>query len=158
MMAYPNYYNPYPQNYYTPPMQDQLAQLRQPYQPIQQAQQPMQQQNQQQVASPIQWVQGEEGAKAFLVTAGNTVLLMDSDGNSFYLKSADASGMPLPLRIFDYTERIAAPKQAPQAMPNVDYITRQEFEQFASRVEAMMQKPKKATPIKEDAQDGKSNL
>ncbi len=158
-MAYPNYYNPYPQNYYNPPMQDQLSQLRQPYQPIQPAQQPMQQQNQPQTANPIQWVQGEEGAKAFLVAAGNTVLLMDSDGSSFYLKSADASGMPLPLRIFDYTERIAAPKQAPQAIPNMDYITRGEFEQFASRVESMIQqKPKKATQTKEDAQDGKSNL
>ena len=34
-MAYQPYYSPYPQTtggYYTPPMQDQLAQLRQPYQ------------------------------------------------------------------------------------------------------------------------------
>ena len=30
---------------------------------------------------------------------------MDSESNSFYIKSCDASGMPLPLRIFDYKER-----------------------------------------------------
>lgn len=40
-----------------------------------------------------------------MVAAGNTVLLMDSENQTFYLKSADPSGMPLPLRIFDYKER-----------------------------------------------------
>lgn len=56
----------------------------------------------------INWVQGIEGAKAFLVAPGNTVLLMDSDGSCFYLKSADNSGMPMPLRVFDYKERVQA--------------------------------------------------
>ena len=48
------------------------------------------------------WVQGEAGAKSYLVAPGNTVMLMDSEGERFYLKSADASGMPMPLRIFEY--------------------------------------------------------
>ena len=38
--------------------------------------------------------------------SGNTVMLLDAENSVFYLKSADArSGMPLPLRIFDYKER-----------------------------------------------------
>ena len=32
-------------------------------------------------------------------------MLMDSESNTFYIKSSDNSGMPMPLRIFDYTER-----------------------------------------------------
>lgn len=142
-MAYPNFYNPYPQNYYAPPMPDNLAQLRQGYQPTAQPTQTAQ-------ANPILWVQGEEGAKAYMVAAGNTVLLMDSDGSSFYLKSADASGMPLPLRIFDYTERAAAPKQPVPAVPApvADYVTRKEFDALAARIDAMTLKKK------EDAGNG----
>lgn len=52
----------------------------------------------------LNWVQGENGAKSFLVAPGNTVLLMDSEAKRFYLKSADNSGMPQPLRVFEYTE------------------------------------------------------
>lgn len=67
-------------------MPDQLAQLRQ-------AAYPQQQPTAQQTA-PIIWVQGEEGAKAYMVAAGNSVLLMDSENSTFYIKSTDASGMP----------------------------------------------------------------
>lgn len=55
--------------------------------------------------SGIVWVQGEAGAKSYLVGAGNSVMLMDSEQSVFYIKSTDQSGMPLPLRVFDYTER-----------------------------------------------------
>lgn len=52
----------------------------------------------------VVWVQGEEAAKAYLVAAGNTVLLMDSERNCFYLKTTDNSGMPQKLRVFEFTE------------------------------------------------------
>lgn len=80
---------------------------------------------QQQAQQGIIWVQGEEAAKAYMVAAGNSVLLMDSEGSCFYLKSTDQSGMPMPLRVFDYTER--TPKQAPAP---AEYVTRKEFEEF----------------------------
>lgn len=53
----------------------------------------------------ILWVQGEAGAKSWAVAPGKSVMLMDSESNTFYIKSSDQSGMPMPLRIFDYTER-----------------------------------------------------
>ena len=59
--------------------------------------------------SGIVWVQGEAGAKSYLVGAGNSVMLMDSEQSVFYIKSTDQSGMPLPLRVFDYTERTESP-------------------------------------------------
>lgn len=71
----------------------------------------------------IVWVQGLEGAKAYPVGAGNNVLLMDSEASVFYIKSTDQSGMPMPLRVFDYTER------SQQSAPVADYVTRDEFEQ-----------------------------
>lgn len=68
------------------------------YQPV--YQQP--QQNQQQ--SGIIWVQGEAGAKSYLVAPNNTVQLWDSETQTIYLKSADASGMPS-MKILDYKIR-----------------------------------------------------
>ena len=52
----------------------------------------------------ITWVQGEAGAKSFWVEPGTTVPLWDSESQTIYLKSADASGMPS-MRILDYTFR-----------------------------------------------------
>lgn len=49
----------------------------------------------------IIWVQGEAGAKSYLVAPNNTVQLWDSESQTIYLKSADASGMPT-MKILDY--------------------------------------------------------
>lgn len=85
-----------------------------------------------QLAAPqnngIVWVQGEQAAKSYLVAAGNSVLLMDSDATRFYLKSVDASGMPMPLRVFEYKEVTG---QTPQPVGNSDmFVTRKEFDDF----------------------------
>lgn len=131
-MAFGNPYSPgYMPGYYQmgqqmpPPMPDQLAQLRQGYQT------PAQQQ-----PTPIIWVQGEEGAKAYMVAAGNSILLMDSESSVFYIKSTDVSGMPQPLRIFDYTER---GKISPQKAETADgrFVTREEFDALRARFDAL---------------------
>lgn len=72
------------------------------YQPLYypQIQNPAQPQSQ----SPIIWVQGEAGAKSYMVAPNQTVQLWDSESQTIYLKSADASGMPS-IRVLDYTIR-----------------------------------------------------
>lgn len=52
----------------------------------------------------IIWVQGEAGAKSYLVAPNTTVQLWDSESQTIYLKSADASGMPS-IKTLDYTIR-----------------------------------------------------
>lgn len=66
--------------------------------------QPVYQQPQNQQQSGIIWVQGEAGAKSYLVAPNNTVQLWDSETQTIYLKSADASGMPS-MKILDYKIR-----------------------------------------------------
>ena len=117
---------------YQAPAPDQLSQLRQAYQPA-----PPQQQG-------ILWVQGEEAAKAYMVAPGATVLLMDSEGQSFYLKSTDPQGMPLPLRIFDYIERTAQKPLEQSQISTGEFVTRREFESLAARVGELL------APVKED--------
>ena len=105
-------------------------------------QQPMYTQMQQpQDNSGIIWVQGESGAKSFAVAPGRSVMLMDSEQSRFYIKTADASGMPMPLRIFTYHEEPAQTSQInTQEQPKNGYVTREEFESFVERVEAMTKK------------------
>lgn len=80
------------------------------------------------------WVQGEAGAKSYLVAPGNTLMLMDSEDKKFYLKTADASGMPMPLRTFVY-EEVTEQAHKPQngsvgGFDDLDakFVTREEFE------------------------------
>ena len=82
----------------------------------------------------INWVQGEASAKAYPVAPNTSVLLMDSEESVFYIKATDASGMPLPLRVFDYTERTT--QNAPKAVapPQTDTVTREEFERLKEDV------------------------
>lgn len=114
-MAYPNYYG------YTSPYGGGYASPMQP--------QPQPQQNN---TSNVIWVQGEAGAKAYPLAPGTSVILMDSENDYFYIKSADASGMPQPLRKFVYKEELDNMPEIPSAaIPQFDpdqYITRSEFE------------------------------
>ena len=55
-------------------------------------------------SSNMVWVQGESGAKAYPIAPGTSQVLFDSEAQIFYIKSADQSGMPQPLRIFNYSE------------------------------------------------------
>lgn len=82
----------------------------------------------------INWVQGEAGAKSYAIAPGQSVLLMDSENNVFYIKSSDGSGMPMPLRIFDYTERTINNKNETISTSTVDYVTREEFEKRLAEI------------------------
>ena len=78
---------------------------------------------------------------------------MDAEKNTFFIKSADASGMPLPLRIFDYTERTQQQSSEPQVqnqnpVQTQDYITREEFEERIAEI--MQTADKKTAPQRKD--------
>lgn len=95
-------------------------------------------QQQPQVQSPqsnsIIWVQGEAGAKSYLVAPNNTVQLWDSENNVIYLKSADSSGMPS-IKILDYTIRENGSQTAQNGLKmQSEYVTKEEFEKFKAEI------------------------
>ena len=103
--------------------------------------QPQMMQQQPQMTQPVNdtgilWVQGEAGAKSWAVAPGKSVMLMDSESNTFYIKSSDTSGMPMPLRIFDYTERtqLTQPVNTIQheQIDTSQFITKEELEKRLS--------------------------
>lgn len=103
------------------------------YQP--QPQQMYQPQPQQQAQGGLNWVSGETGAKSFQVAPNTTVTLWDSESQTIYLKSADASGMPT-MKILDYTIREQQGQNMPTLMQDSspNYITRDDLSEFEERL------------------------
>lgn len=140
-----------PYNSYFPagyqPMQNfypQYAYAQQPQQP--QAAQPAPQtpqapQNAQPMSSNIIWVSGEAGAKAYLVAPNTTVQLWDSERQTIYLKSADASGMPS-IKTLDYTIREMPQNNVVLTSDGVSstFATKDEVNILAERITALQSK------------------
>lgn len=152
-MAY-NQYNPY-MTYMPPAYQqnmnnDRLAYLQQYQQQIPQMPQQVPQDQMQPVAQTQQpsqvfnqgilWVQGEAGAKSYLVAPGARVLLLDSEGSKFYIKSVDQMGMPT-MHTYEYKE--VFPNQMPPVVAEVkepEYATHEDVEYLKNQIEELKQK------------------
>lgn len=118
------------------PYPDRLTQLQNNYQQVIGSPPPVQ------VNQGLLWVQGESGAKSYLVAPNTTVLLMDSESQRFYLKTTDNSGMPN-LRTFEYSEVTQKSFNAlsPSFSEEKDkYVTRDEYEDLKSRYEEIMER------------------
>ena len=105
MAFYNQNYQPYP-GYYQPTVPNYLTNA--------------------QTDNGIIWVQGESGAKAFPVQSGKSVVLFDSESEHFFIKTADISGMPQPLRTFSYKE--SNELETKHEIDTSNFITREEFE------------------------------
>ena len=127
----PSYYPPYFQQ---SPYMDQLSQLKttQPYQPM------MQPMGQPVSSAGLLWVQGEAGAKSYLVAPNNTVLLMDSESPRFYIKSTDPNGVPS-MKIYSYSEVTSVQATSAQIMSS-DHVTHEELNSLRDEFRAEMQR------------------
>jgi len=122
----------YPQYVYPQAQQAQAVPSVQPTQP-QQPNQPM--------TSGIIWVQGEAGAKSYLVAPNTTVQLWDSERQTIYIKSADASGMPS-IKTLDYTIREIPQNNVPlaPAFDSAAFATKDEVNILSERISALQGK------------------
>jgi len=123
--GFPASYTPY----YTPSQ----------YQPQNYA--PIQNNVQNNVQNGVIWVQGEAGAKSYLVAPNNTVQLWDSESQTIYLKSADASGMPS-MKVLDYTIRESNKNTPNSASVLTDdnlstFATKQEIKGITEQITAL---------------------
>ena len=132
-MAYYPTFQPYP-------YQDQLNQLRSNQMQMQGQNnylQSFQAQPQMSINRPdsagLNWVQGEAGAKSWFVNPGATVLLMDSENQRFYVKSADMNGVPA-MRTFEYNEVGPSDTKSPEVLQSSNFVTIDAFNAFRSDV------------------------
>lgn len=75
--------------------------------------------------SGIIWVQGEVGARSYLVSPNTKVALWDSEAPIIYIKTSDQNGVPS-MRIIDYTYRDMPQQSQNQNNQNI-YVTTDEF-------------------------------
>lgn len=123
-------FNPYPVTYQNPYFSQQQLQQPQPQQP----------------SSPsIIWVQGEAGAKSYMVAPNQTVPLWDSENQIIYMKSADASGMPS-IKVIDYSIRGADVKTEDSEL----FVSRNEFNE---QIETLKNEIKKLRPKKKSEEE-----
>ena len=81
------------------------------------------------------YVNGIEGAKAFQVAPGQTVLLIDSDNPIFYFKTSNSIGQSS-IRMFKFEEIHENDK------PNVQYATMNDFNNLKNRVDELFKRYK----------------
>ena len=119
-MAYTPYYAPYsrPMGYYNPsiPQENPNIQGGQQFQqPIQQM--PMQTPTQFMQTQPtndmLLFVLNENEASAYPVAPNNSVVLWDKNNKTFYIKTANAQGIPS-MQIYDFTERTETHENTPK--------------------------------------------
>ena len=109
---------------------------------------------QQQTANTkIIWCQGEAAAKSYPVAPNATVQLWDSESQTIYLKSADASGMPS-MKVIDYTIRDTQNAQNASLTAQSNNVTRDEFNALFERVSALRGEIDALTEKKSKKKDG----
>lgn len=94
------------------------------------------QQNVGAMQNSIIWVQGEAGAKSYLVAPNTTVQLWDSEAQTIYLKSADASGMPS-IKTLDYTIRDAVMPVSASLIEEDKFIHKDELDVIKGQIGAL---------------------
>lgn len=107
-------YNYYPTTYQMPA-----------YYPTQQMNNSFPTQSQLQQQNNLIWVQGEAGAKSYLVAPNTSVTLWDTESQTIYVKSADATGMPS-MKTLDYSIRENIAPEA-KISPVSDYATKEDI-------------------------------
>ena len=135
-MAYNPYFNPY----YGQPMPDNLMQMRQ-QQMMQQM--PVQASQPQQMQTSVVWISGgKEEANGFMVAPNSRVIIFETNSMVFHIKERDASGTPIPMRTFNYTEE-AENKPHDTKKMNDKFVTREEFDALAALVGEIKGKKKR---------------
>ena len=97
--------------------------------------QQMMQQNIQPKSNKV-WVQGEEGAKSYLVAPNTSVDLWDSESQTIYVKSADMYGKPS-MQIIDYKIRGTNTPNTPNFAPTSDFATKNDILSMQDQINAL---------------------
>ena len=89
-------------------------------------------------SSNLVWVQGEAGAKSYMVAPNQTVVRWDSEAQTVYLKSADATGMPS-IKTLDYTIRGGSPEK-PEIADLSGFATKDDVDYLKKEINALKAK------------------
>ena len=148
-MAYGNYAPFYRGGYFNPmhtptmpQMTENQGQFAQPYQqPIQTNPAPMPMQTQP-TNDTMLFVLNENEASAYPVAPNNSVVLWDKNNKTFYIKTANAQGIPS-MQIYDFTERIEKAQNEPKTHECTcgdKYATKEQINDLMGKIDDLMAK------------------
>ena len=101
-----------------------------------------------QMQSNIEYVNGIEGAKAFILPPNTQKLLLDSDNAFFYIKTTDMQGKPTVKR-FRYIDVDSEQSQPKQEQPQVSYVTLEQFTDLLENFDALKKEFEKMKSAKQ---------
>ena len=147
-MAYGNYAPFYRGGFFNPmqtPTMPTIAenqkQLATPYQqPIQTNPAPMPIQTQQ--TNDMLFVLNENEASAYPVAPNNSVVLWDKNNKTFYIKTANAQGIPS-MQIYDFKERVQTYENAPKTHECTcgdKYATKEQINDLRGKIDVLTAK------------------
>lgn len=101
------------------------------------------------IQSNIEYVNGIEGAKAFMLPPNAKKLLLDSDNQYFYIKTTDNQGKPT-VEHFKYVSvNDEQQTDKPQDEPKPLYATLQQYQDLMDMVDAMKQEIENLKSVKQ---------
>lgn len=124
--------NFFPQNNYVPVMHN-MASYQQPV--IPNYINPQDQKLPHPSNSNIIWVQGIEAAKAYEVLPSTSVILMDSESETFYIKSCDETRRPT-LRVYEYKQ--VENNKPDKVSATSDFVSRKEFDELKQTLDSFI--------------------
>lgn len=99
---------------------------------------PQMQQPQAAPTTDLKWVQGEAGAKSYMVAPNTSVTLWDSESQTIYIKAANASGLPT-MTVIDYTIRDNTAQSNP-VLAESEYATKEDVSLLKKEIESLRAK------------------
>lgn len=103
----------------------------------------------------VGWTQGINGAKAYPLGPNTKAFLFDTEVDKFYTKNTDASGVPQPVREFEYFEVEHTTDETPNMS---DYVTKAEYDSMSEKLDSILEELQKVKNRKEYHNNGKSTV
>ena len=133
-----------------PQMAENQNQFAQPYQqPIQTTPAPMPMQTQP-TNDTMLFVLNENEASAYPVAPNNSVVLWDKNNKTFYIKTANAQGIPS-MQIYDFKERVQTHENAPKTHECTcgdKYATKEQINDLRGKIDDLTAKYEElASPV-----------
>lgn len=117
--------------------------------------QQMQQQPQPQM-NQYAFVNGIEGAKSFQLQPNQTIMLMDSESPTIFMKQSNNMGQSTLkyYRLTEVTEQELRSKNQPNQQVNNDYVLRSDFEALSKRLDDLSRRIEKSNKSEKNNEKG----
>lgn len=103
----------------------------------------------------VGWTQGINGAKAYPLGPNTRAYLFDTEVDKFYTKNTDASGVPQPVREFEYFE---VEHHEDESMDPSNYVTKEEFNSMSDKLDYILEQIQNVKPYRKENKHGQSTV